>query len=181
MPPDASSVLDTLRAIARTATARQPSEDERNERYEETPRAAPQHPVNSFSSFISLPENIDSQCDPAREWVAGYAVMRSMPPPDGFYAERWDRLVRAAGKFLAHWRADAARLGWSTLEIFGAHEQAPAARFDCMGLALLLDRGEVVSIDRDGADIMTVSGSRQRFRRRPLPAGTVPLWELARR
>ena len=37
MPPDASSVLDTLRAIARTATARQPSEDERNEKYKKPP------------------------------------------------------------------------------------------------------------------------------------------------
>ena len=59
----------------------------------------------------------------------------------------------------------------STLEMFGAHETAPAARFDCMGWRSLLDRGEVVSIDRDGADIVTVTGARQRFRRRPLPAG----------
>jgi hypothetical protein len=50
-----------------------------------------------------------------------------------------------------------------------------------MGLVLLLDRCEVVAIDREGADLLTVTGARQRFRRRPLPRGTVPLWELIRR
>ena len=49
-----------------------------------------------------------------------------------------------------------------------------------MGLAMLLNRCEVVAIDPDGADVVTVTGARQRFRRRPLPPGTVPLWELAR-
>ena len=57
---------------------------------------------------------------------------------------------------------------------------APAARFDCMGLVLLLDRREVVAIDEHGADLVTVSGARQRFRRRPLPPGTIRLWELTR-
>ena len=57
---------------------------------------------------------------------------------------------------------------------------APAARFDCMGLVLLLDRREVVAIDPDGADLVTVTGARQRFRRRPLPPGTVSLWQLRR-
>lgn len=180
MPPDASSVLDTLRAIARTATARQPSEDERNEKYEEIPRAAMWCGVNSFPSFISLPENIDSQCDPAREWAAGYAVMRSMLPPAGFYAARWDHLICATGKFLACWGAEAIHCGWSTLDAFGCHPGAPTARFDCMGLAMLLNRCEVVAIDRDGADVVTVTGALQRFRRRPLPPETVPVWELAR-
>ena len=65
--------------------------------------------------------------------------------------------------------------------MFGCHQEAPAARFDCMGLVLSLDRREVVAIDPDGADLMTVTGVRQRFRRRKLPPGTVPLWQLAQR
>ena len=47
-----------------------------------------------------------------------------------------------------------------------------------MGLVLLLDRREVVAIDELGADLVTVSGARQRFRRRPMPPGTVRLWQL---
>ena len=112
------------------------------------------------------------------EWAAGHAAMREMLPPADISPERWDRLVRAAGKFLALWAAEAERLGWSTLDIFGAHESAPAARFDCMGLVLLLDRRDVVAINSDGADLVTASGARQRFRRRQLPLGTVSLWGL---
>ena len=59
--------------------------------------------------------------------------------------------------------------------------RARGARFDAMGLVLLLDRCEVAAIDRDGADLATVTGARQRFRRRPLPPGTVSLWKLAER
>jgi hypothetical protein len=49
-----------------------------------------------------------------------------------------------------------------------------------MGLIMLLDHVEVVAIDKDGADLVTVTGARQRFRRRLLPPGTVSLWELDR-
>src|SRR3954453_435300 len=103
-----------------------------------------------------------------------------MPPPTGFSAERWDRLVRATGKFLALWAREAVRCGWSDLDVFGCDPDAPAARFDCMGLVVLLHRCEVVAIDCNGADVVTVTGARQRFRRRPVPPGTVSLWQLRR-
>ena len=64
--------------------------------------------------------------------------------------------------------------------MFGCHNTAPAARFNCMGLVLLLDRREVVAIDPDGAELVTATGAHQRFRRRPLPPGTVSLWQLGR-
>jgi hypothetical protein len=55
----------------------------------------------------------------------------------------------------------------------------PDARFDYMGLVLLLDRCEVANIDADGADVVSPNGVRQRYRRRlPLPDDAVPLWEL---
>jgi hypothetical protein len=54
----------------------------------------------------------------------------------------------------------------------------PDARFDCMGLVLLLDRCEIIGIDEDGADLVTETGTRQRYRRRPLPVHTVSLWVL---
>jgi hypothetical protein len=63
--------------------------------------------------------------------------------------------------------------------VFGCHDIAPTARFDCKGLLLSLDRCSVVAIDECGADLVAPSGSRQRFYRRPLPVGTVSLWELA--
>lgn len=135
-----------------------------------------QHKGEILALLRPLPESADMP----RNWTEGYAALAAMPPPTGFSPERWERLVRAAGKFVARWGADAARLGWSTLDVFGAHQGAPASRFDAMGLVLLLNRCEVVGIDQDGADVVTVTDARQRFRRRPLPPGTVPLWELAR-
>jgi hypothetical protein len=78
------------------------------------------------------------------------------------------------------WGAEAAALDWSTLDLFGCDPEAPAARRDCMGLALLLERCEVVALDERGADLLTSGGARQRFYRRPLPPGTVPLWTLGK-
>ena len=48
----------------------------------------------------------------------------------------------------------------------------PAGRF--------LDRREVVSVDERTAGEVTNTRARWRFCRRPLPRGTVSLWELAR-
>ena len=49
-----------------------------------------------------------------------------------------------------------------------------------MGLLLLLDRWEIMGIDEGGADLV-IQGEPQRYRRRPLPANTISLWELGRR
>ena len=114
-----------------------------------------------------------------RRWAEGYAALSSMPPPTGFSPERWSRIVDATGAFLDHWAAEAIRCCWSELDVFGANPDRPDARFDAMGLVLLLDRAEVVSIDCDGADLVAATGARQRYRRRPLPADTVSLWDLA--
>jgi hypothetical protein len=50
-----------------------------------------------------------------------------------------------------------------------------------MGLVMLLDRREIAGIDEHGADFVTQTGATQRYRRRPLPTDTVPLWALAKR
>ena len=104
-----------------------------------------------------------------------------MPPPSGFSPERWRQVVDATGIFLDRWGAEAIACGWSDFDVFGCHPDRPTARFDCMGLVLLLDRCEVVGIDPDGADLVSASVARQRFYRRALPHGTVALWQLASR
>jgi hypothetical protein len=103
-----------------------------------------------------------------------------MPAPTGFSSARWQRIVDAAGGFLDRWAAGAAELGWSDLDAFGCDQSAPDRRFDCMGLVMLLDRMEVVGIDAEGADLRFPDGVMQRYRRKPLPAHTISLWELAR-
>src|SRR5438128_1461758 len=100
-----------------------------------------------------------------RAWAEGYAALCAMPPPAGFWPERWQRVIDATGAFLDRWAGEAIRCGWSDLDVFSCNQHAPTARFDCMGLVLLLDRCKVVAIDRDGADLLTVTGVPQRFRR----------------
>ena len=115
-----------------------------------------------------------------RAWAEGFAALCAMPVPAGFTPERWQRIVDATGTFLDHWAITAAGCGWSDLDVFGVDADRPDARFDAMGLVLLLDRMEVVGIDPDGADLVTETGTRQRYRRRPLPVNTVSLWALGR-
>ena len=116
-----------------------------------------------------------------REWAEGFAALSCMPAPHGFSPERWQRIIDAAGRFLDRWALEAARCGWKALDVFGCHPARPAARFDHMGLIPLLVGANVASIDERGADLVTiVGGTRQRFRRRPLPPGTIALWDLAR-
>ena len=114
-----------------------------------------------------------------RRWAEGYAALASMPPPIGFSLERWARIVDAAGAFLDHWAAKAIACGWSELDLFGCDPSRPDARFDCMGLLLLLDHCKIVGIDESGADLICMPGeARQRYRRRPLPPHTISLWDL---
>ena len=123
---------------------------------------------------------IEEAANAPRRWAEGYAALCTMPPPAGFSPVRWRRVVDSIGKFLDHWAHEAIRCGWSDLDVFGCHQNAPAARFDCMGLVLLLDHSRVVSVDAGGADLVTNSDAHQRFRRRLMPLCTVPLWELPR-
>jgi len=115
-----------------------------------------------------------------RRWAEGFAAMASMPAPTGFSPERWARIVDATGTFLDRWAADAAKCGWSDLDLFGCDAAAPDRRFDCMGLVLLLDRWEVSGVDEAGADLVTETGAPLRYRRRPLPGHTISLWQLVK-
>jgi hypothetical protein len=92
--------------------------------------------------------------------------------------DRWRRAIIDAGRFLDQWGAQAAALGWGTLDIFGAHPTHPLQRLDCVGLILLLHDAEVVAITSASACTRTYRGGTLSYYRRPRP-GAVPLWELA--
>ena len=77
-----------------------------------------------------------------------------------FPAPRWRGLIRDAELFLSVWGKQAANLGWSTPDLFGAHSKAPAARFSCMGLLLLVNGGRVIAITAETAVIQQQSGAR---------------------
>ena len=160
----------------------------------ETDRAIPpdllddlrQHKAELIAALSPAPDDPDERAaiieygaSVPRRWAEGYAALCTMAPPAGFSPERWQRIVDAAGVFLDHWAAKATACGWPDLDVFGCDPDRPDARFDAMGLVLLLDRCEIVGIDEAGADLVFApGGARQRYRRRPLPAHTVSLWQL---
>jgi hypothetical protein len=181
-----TSPLETLRAFSQSTRPRY----ERNETNEITPPMPSDEGLSSLNSFISSPGSADDLDERAaiieygagipRAWAEGFAALSSMPAPTGFSSARWQRIVDAAGGFLDRWASKAIECGWSDLDVFGCDQSAPDRRFDCMGLVMLLDRMEVVGIDAEGADLRFPDGVMQRYRRKPLPAHTISLWELAR-
>ena len=149
-----------------------------------TPEQKPERP-GSNAEYPTVGDDLDEQAalvkcgaNVPRRWAEGYAALCSMAPPSGFSPERWQRIVDAAGAFLDRWASEAITCGWSDLDVFGCDRDRPDARFDCMGLLLLLDRGDIIGIDESGADLV-IGGKPQRYRRRPLPASAISLWELA--
>lgn len=113
------------------------------------------------------------------EWLAGIASLEAGACPNGIGANRWAaflidcRALRDRG-FLAQ----AARLGWSTRDLFGVHATHPAARYDCAGLAWLLDGAAPVLLTNDRCTLRNPHGAALTFYRRPMPISSVSAWAL---
>jgi hypothetical protein len=111
------------------------------------------------------------------EWIDGVARLSTLPLPTIVRRERWCLAIRDARRFLRDWGAQASALGWTTLDVFGAHPTHPLQRLDAAGLIVLLCGAEVVALTADTARIRKRSGAILSYERRPRP-GAVPLWEL---
>jgi hypothetical protein len=145
-------------------------------------------PSTDQSSELSAPAGVVSAesasssvnaLNPAlRRWAEGYLAIRAMDAPAGFSLREWQRMQNAVGTFLNRWGKIASAFGYTDLDLFACDPRKPAERIDCKGLLLLLDRMEIVAIDADGAVLRTRTGAAQRWRRRPLPAHAVPIWQL---
>ncbi len=86
---------------------------------------------------------IEEGANVPRQWAEGYAALCAMPPPAGFSSQRWARIVDAAGTFIDRWAVRAAELGWTDRDVFGCDAAAPTARFDQIGMVVLLERMHV--------------------------------------
>jgi hypothetical protein len=111
-------------------------------------------------------------------WRRSLGTLNASYPPTGFPALWWGGVIRDADLFLATWGKQAADLGWTTLDLFGVHPKAPAARFSCIGLLLLLRGGRVVALTTATAVIEQASGARLTYTRQSREPECVPLWEL---
>jgi hypothetical protein len=123
-------------------------------------------------------DELTPEAETIARWHAGVTTLDANWPPTNFPAPWWRGLLRDAELFLSLWGKQAADLGWTTLDLFGAHSKAPAARFSCMGLLLLVNGGRVVAITAESAVIEQQSGARLTYPRRSAEAECVALWDL---
>ena len=102
-------------------------------------------------------------------------------PLGDFPSARWATLRRDVADFLASpWPAEAARLGWTELDLFGVDAGRPYVRLDGFGLVPALDGCKIVALSANGAVLETPSGVRQSYRRRPAQPRRVMVWEHAK-
>jgi hypothetical protein len=131
-------------------------------------RAAPPAPPDSTSkltSCVDVPAHIR-------------AGVISLPTKSGrgtFSPEEWESVVTDANTFLEAWAGRALALGWSGLELFGAHQARSSKRLDG-GLVPLL-RGATVAMMDSEAALITRGSVATRVPRLVHP-DAVLLWHL---
>jgi hypothetical protein len=106
-------------------------------------------------------------------WHTILAELEGMGCPDRLAPGRWDELLSDAEIFLSRWGSPAHALGWTALDLFGVHPIAPAARFDVMGLLLLIQGGEILALTADAATIRRKTGAVLTYRRPALPGAVL--------
>lgn len=115
-----------------------------------------------------------------REWAEGFARLQVSRPAAGVPTERWWQVIDDAARFIDRWAAQAAALGWRTLDVFGVHRTKPADRFEAAGLAWCIEGADVLAITANTAKLQLRSGARQTFYRRPRACPeAVAIWTLA--
>jgi hypothetical protein len=83
--------------------------------------------------------------------------------PHGVPFARWERACSDAALFLDAWGADAARLGWTTFDLFGLCDRAPLARYDLMGLVWALQGRAVIALTLHAATVAATNGAMLRW------------------
>jgi hypothetical protein len=114
------------------------------------------------------------------EWIEGYRRLVVMRRPPAIPATTWTWITAAAGEILTRWGAQLAGHGWTTLEVFGCHYEAPMPRVDCAGLvAMLAAHQKIEAVSAKSVSIRTERGALLRYHR-PLATnpGIIPVWEL---
>jgi hypothetical protein len=112
------------------------------------------------------------------EWASSLRRIDRNDPLSGFPTHWWVQIINDGLIFLEGWGVRAVALGWTESDMFGVHPMAPACRFDCMGLALLIAGGRVTALSEDIATLKSVGGSTLSHRRRPSSVKNPSLWHL---
>src|SRR5262245_45785475 len=121
-------------------------------------------------TIIELPQ--------AQRYRKVFGVLQ-LKPPALVPVERWRQCVEDGKRFLAAWGSQAEALGWTTADLFGLHQPPEQphpsynrlSRYDCTGLAWLLQGREVIALTADSASIRKpATGNITTYRRFNKPA-----------
>ncbi len=116
--------------------------------------------------------------DVPAHWVQGVGALVVAPRHPDWSKQRWAILQQDARQFLQEWAAQAHRLGWDGLDLFGVHRGRPAARVDCMSLVPLLRGRAVLALTEDRAAIEAHHGTLTYPRKAVRSVDHVPVWDL---
>lgn len=103
--------------------------------------------------------------------------LRLMLLPDSFRAEFFRQLIIDSERFFDRWSGTINVGSWSDINLFGVHPRAPLARYDAMGLLLLVRGREVIELHADHARIGSAGRSTLTYQKK-ISAEAVPVWEL---
>ena len=108
----------------------------------------------------------------AQDWADAFGVPLE-------WTRGYSRICRAC--IIERWGHQAIGLGWSELDLFGAHARAPTKRLDQAGLVWFIDdTTQLLALTATLARFRKPGGAVQSFQKPGTPEpGTVPVWELA--
>ena len=89
----------------------------------------------------------------------------------------WQEFLADADRFFIRWGDGTELSYWTDADLFGVHPTAPSARYDAMGLLLLMRGGEVTHLRQDSAVIRGLSGVSLVYRKAHR-SGAVSVWAL---
>jgi hypothetical protein len=104
-------------------------------------------------------KEVKSTGDYPMEWHAISCELVETDQPLECFGDRWTTMAHDAKSFLERWGKTVHLLGWTALDLFGVHPNAPAARFDVMGLVPMLNGRPVIAITKEGASIKAQSAA----------------------
>jgi hypothetical protein len=166
--PTRETIVSPLKSEWRQPTST--SGDRIAQQFESVARSVPSVPTATTHSEEGRTTRIFE--DKPAGWYAILEELKLMSAPEWVGAVRWSEMIDDADAFLSSWASAAHDLGWTALNLFGAHEVAPGSRYDVMGLVPLLRRGSVVALTEQTATIRRPSGSTLTYTRKP-PSGAV--------
>jgi len=117
---------------------------------------------NSNDLPPSGPPKLDTRRDGVPDdWHRGVCTLIKLPSPASVRPPRWHRLQLDAAAFYETWAAQAAALGWSIYDVFGAHRAKPIERVDMAGLVLLINGRGLAALTDTPLEGVTSLSSRE--------------------